>query len=264
MIKNDFYRFNNFIMKKISLIICFVFTVGFGFSQIKSNERLVYAASYNMSGLMTQLAQVTMTTETIKTSKKAFLHLNWEASTFSKWDSFFKIRDVYETYVDPQTLKPSLYKRNIYEGGYSKTEKYIFNANGKSITSSTQKRNRPETRKTFAIGSSTRDIISTIYKLRTINFAQFKPGQTLSFRIVFDEKEYPVYVKYMGVENVSAGNLGRKQCFKISITAKTDKLRGRDKNLIWITADAAKVPALIRFSIPVGTGQLTLASASGI
>ena len=68
----------------------------------------------------------------------------------------------------------------------------------------------------------------------------------------------------MGVENVSAGNLGRKQCFKISITAKTDKLRGRDKNLIWITADAAKVPALIRFSIPVGTGQLTLASASGI
>ncbi|MDD4971396.1 MAG: DUF3108 domain-containing protein [Paludibacter sp.] len=251
-------------MKKISLIICFIFTVGYGFTQIKSNERLVYAASYNMSGMMTQLAQVTMTTETIKTSRKAFLHLSWEAATFSKWDSFFKIRDLYESYVDPQSLKPSLYKRNIFEGGYVKAEKYIFSPNGRSITSTTKKKNKPETKKTFAIGGATQDIISMIYKLRTINFSQFKPGQSTSFIIVFDEKEYPVYVKYMGVETVSAGNLGKKQCFKVSIAAKTDKLRGKDKNLIWITADESKVPALIRFSIPVGTGQLTLSSASGI
>lgn len=217
-----------------------------------------------MSGLMTQLAQVTMSTETIRTSKKSFLHLNFEASTFSKWDSFFKIRDLYETYVDPATLKPSLYKRGIYEGGYTKTEKYIFSPDGRSITSSTRKKTGPETRKVFPIGGSTRDIISMIYKLRTVNFAQFKPGQSVSFSVVFDEKEYPVYVKYMGVETVSAGVFGKKQCFKLSIAARTDKLRGKDKNLIWITADAAKVPVLIRFSIPVGTGQLSLSSASGI
>jgi len=251
-------------MKKISLLLSFLFVCAIGFAQIKSNEKLIYAASYNMSGMMTQLAQVTMSTDLIKTSKKSFLHLNWEASTFSKWDKFFKIRDVYETYVDPATLKPSLYKRSIYEGGYTKTEKYIFNANGKSINSSSQKSNRPESKKTVAIGSSTRDIISMIYKLRTVNFSKFTPGQSASFKIVFDEKEYPVYVKYMGLETVSAGNLGKKQCYKLSITAKTDKLKGRDKNLIWITNDQNKVPVLIRFSIPVGTGQLTLSNASGI
>lgn len=251
-------------MKKIALLLSFLFTCGIGFAQIKSNEKLIYAASYNMSGMMTQLAQVTMSTDLIKTSKKSFLHLSWEASTFSKWDKFFKIRDVYETYVDPATLKPSLYKRSIYEGGYSKTEKYIFGANGRSINSSSQKSNRPETKKTVAIGSSTRDIISMIYKLRTVNFSKFSPGQSASFIIVFDEKEYPVYVKYMGLETVSAGNLGKKQCYKLSIAAKTDKLKGRDKNLIWITNDANKVPVLIRFSIPVGTGQLSLSNASGI
>jgi hypothetical protein len=217
-----------------------------------------------MSGLMTQLAQVTMSTETIKTSKKSYLHLTWEASTFSKWDNFFKIRDIYETYVDPITLRPSLYKRSIYEGRYSKTEKYIFNPNGKSVSSTTKKKNRPETKKNVAIGSSTRDIISMIYKLRTVNFAKFKPGQSASFVLLFDEKEYPVYVKFMGLETVSAGNFGKKQCFKVSIAAKTDKLRGKDKNLIWITTDANKVPVLIRFSIPVGIGQLSLMSASGI
>jgi hypothetical protein len=50
----------------------------------------------------------------------------------------------------------------------------------------------------------------------------------------------------------------------LSISAKTDALKGKDKNLIWLTADANKIPALLKFSIPVGTGQLTLTSASGI
>lgn len=80
--------------------------------------------------------------------------------------------------------------------------------------------------------------------------------------MVFDEKEYPIFIKYMGLETVSAGNLGKKQCYKISISAKTDKLKGVDKNLIWLTADSNKIPALVRFSIAVGTGQLTLTHAS--
>jgi hypothetical protein len=97
-----------------------------------------------------------------------------------------------------------------------------------------------------------------------VDFQNYKIGQTKSFVIVFDEKEIPVVVKFMGKETVTAGNLGKKDCYKISIAAKTDALKGKDKNIIWLTADAKKIPALIKFSIPVGTGQLTLSNASGI
>jgi hypothetical protein len=68
----------------------------------------------------------------------------------------------------------------------------------------------------------------------------------------------------MGKETISAGNLGPKDCYKISIGASTKALKGTDKNIIWLTADNAKVPAKISFSIPVGTGQLILNNASGI
>ena len=68
----------------------------------------------------------------------------------------------------------------------------------------------------------------------------------------------------MGKETISAGNLGSKECFKIAISAKTNALKGKDKNLIWLTADSKKIPALIKFSITVGTGQLTLSTATGI
>ena len=229
---------------------------------VPAGERLVYAGSYNMSGLMTHLAQVTMSTEMVNTSKNAYLHLSCELSTFSKWDKFFKIRDIYEAYVNPSSLKPSLYKRSIDEGGYTKKEKYVFKGN--TITSTLKKKNAPERERKLTIGASTQDAISLLYKVRTLDFSKMKAGQTKSFTIVFDEKEIPVTLKFMGTETVDAGNLGDKVCYKLSIGARTDALRGKDKNLIWLTADAKKVPALMKFSIPVGTGQLALTSASGI
>lgn len=229
---------------------------------IPAGERLVYAGSYNMSGLMTHLAQVTMSTEMVNTSKNTYLHLSCELSTFSKWDKFFKIRDIYESYVNPTTLKPSLYKRSIDEGGYTKKEKYVIK--GTAITSTLKKKNTPERERKFTIGASTQDAISLLYKVRTLDFSKMKAGQTKSFVIVFDEKEIPVTLKFMGTETVDAGNLGDKLCYKLSIGAKTDALKGKDKNLIWLTADAKKVPALMKFSIPVGNGQLALTSATGI
>lgn len=250
--------------KKIFLVICLVFVVVIAKAQIKAGERLVFAGSYEMSGLMTNIAQVTMKTASMQTSKSSYLHLSLEMATFNKWDSYFKIRDIYESFVNPTSLKPSLYKRSIFEGGYSKTEKYTFQADGTTVKSVTKRGSRPETQNTFKIGASSIDVVTLIYKLRVINFASMKPGQTTVFTLVFDEKQYPVSVKYIGKETVQAGNLGRKECFKLSVMANTNKLKGKDKNLIYLTADAKKVPALIKFSIPVGVGQLTLTSASGI
>jgi uncharacterized protein DUF3108 len=126
------------------------------------------------------------------------------------------------------------------------------------------RKNMAPTKKTFNVSSSTNDAVSTIYQLRNVDFSKFKVGQTTTFTVIFDEKEMTASAKYMGRETIAAGNLGKKECYKISIAAKTQALKGTDKNIIWLTADAAKVPAKISFSIPVGTGQLTLTNASGL
>lgn len=253
-------------MKKILFPLCFIFTfisISIANCQtIKAGEKLIFAGSYNMSGLMTQLAQVTMSTENVTTSKNTYLHLSCELSTYSKWDSFFKIRDIYESYVNPSTLKPSLYKRSIDEGGWTKKEKYVIKNN--VIVSTSKRKKSPETQKTFSIGNSTQDVISLFYKVRTMDFSKFQEGQKMSLMIVFDETQIPVTLKYMGKETINAGNLGKKECYKLSIGAKTDALKGKDKNLIWLTADNKKIPVLLKFNIPVGTGQLTLTSANGI
>lgn len=251
-------------LKKNILTLCFTVALIALQAQVKPGERLVFAGSYEVSGLMTNIAQVTMSTASMKTAKSNYLHLSLEMATFNKWDSYFKIRDLYESFVNPANLKPALYKRSILEGGYSKTEKYAFQADGSTVKSVTKRGSRPETQNTFKVGSTTIDVVTLIYKLRATNFAGMKPGQVVAFKLVFDEKEYPVSIKLIGKETVPAGNLGKKECYKLSIMANTNKLKGKDKNLVWLTADAKKVPALIKFSIPVGVGQLTLTTAAGI
>jgi len=251
-------------MKKVFLMLCLSAIFQVGVSQIKPNETLIFSGSYELGGMMTNLAQVTMRTEPMNTSKKTYLRLSIEVSTFDKWDSFFKIRDLYESYVEPITLKPSLYKRNVLEGGYTKTEKYSFTAAGTSLTSVASRMKRAETKRTLNVPASASDVVSMVYKLRMIDLSKIKNGQSLPFVIIFDEKQLPVWVKLLGKETIPAGNLGKKECYKLSISAKTNKLKGADKNLIWISADSKRIPCLIKFSIPVGVGQVTLLKATGV
>lgn len=251
-------------MKKVFLMLCLSAIFQVGVSQIKPNETLIFSGSYELGGMMTNLAQVTMRTEPMNTSKKSYLRLSIEVSTFDKWDSFFKIRDLYESYVEPITLKPSLYKRNVLEGGYTKTEKYSFTVAGTSLTSVASRMKRAETKRTLNVPASASDVVSMVYKLRMIDLSKIKNGQSLPFVIIFDEKQLPVWVKLLGKETIPAGNLGKKECYKLSISAKTNKLKGADKNLIWISADSKRIPCLIKFSIPVGVGQVTLLKATGV
>ena len=49
-------------------------------------------------------------------------------------------------------------------------------------------------------------------------------------------------------------------CYKLSVSLKDEKiLKGKDLNNIWLTADAKRVPVLIKAEIPVGSIQVRIA-----
>ena len=155
-------------MRHSILLIAFCISA-LGFSQnntIAAGEKLVYTASYNMSGLLTDIAEVTMATSEVKTSKNTLLRLKCTAATYSRWDNFFKIRDLYESYVSPKTLTPYLYKRDISEGGYYKFMQYKYSHKTKTVNSLKRKRNKEgkfwDEKNTVKIGSSTKDLVATL------------------------------------------------------------------------------------------------------
>ena len=56
-------------------------------------------------------------------------HIVGKGRTAPFFDWFFKVRDVYETFLDTSTVLPLKFIRDINEGGYKKKQAYNFNHN---------------------------------------------------------------------------------------------------------------------------------------
>ncbi|AOW21971.1 hypothetical protein LPB138_01770 [Urechidicola croceus] len=228
---------------------------------ITSGEKLTLVASYKMSGIMTDIAQINMETSTVKTKTRELLRLKCTASTYSKWDSYFRVRDLYESYVNPETLVPALFNRKIEEGTYKKELKYLFKRRSRTAVSTMNKKGYKDYKVNVPIDYNTMDIVSSIYKVRTLDFENFGIGQTTSLDFVLDSKVQTLTVKYLGQENINVANNGSKSCHKLSIGFGGKELENvKGGKYIWITADEDRLPALIKADIPLGAVQIRLSN----
>ena len=258
-------------MKSISYLIFFISCLTFSQNEVKAfqaGEKLVFTAAYNMSGLMTDLAQVTMETSEVKTSKNTLLKLKCTAKTYSKWDSFFKIRDLYESYVNPKTLTPYLYQRDINEGNYFKFVKYTYNHRTKTVATLITKKAKVggtyDQKKNIPLNPGAKDIVTTIYSIRNLDIHKAAIGDSDTFTVLFDREENQIQIKLLAKETINT-NIGEKECYKLAISLKnSDVLKGSNSNLLWLTADENKIPVYAKFKIPVGSGELKIQSATGL
>ncbi len=258
-------------MKKMIFILLLLFNVLICNSQkiqnnaFQSGESLRFIASYYMSSLWADLAEINMEVSTIKTSSQELYRLKCTAATFESWDSYFKIRDLYESYVDKESVKPYLFKRSIDEGGYKKNIKYIYKWNSGLVNATVQRKTDAEQKFNVSISNETFDLVSVLYMIRNIDFRTKKPGDIIKIKVLIDAKEEIVSVKYSGIEVINVVNYGKKSCYKLSISLKDEKiLKGKDMNNIWLTADKNMVPVLIKAEIPVGSIQVRLVEMKGL
>jgi hypothetical protein len=225
-----------------------------------SGEKLKFVASYYMSSLWTDIAEITMEVTTVETSSRELYRLKCAASTYQAWDSYFKIRDLYESYVDKVTVKPFLFKRSIDEGGYKKSVKYIYKWKSGIADATVQKKTHPAVNYEIKISDETYDLVSVLYMIRNIDYETMKIGDSFKVKVLIDAKEEIVTVKYSGEETLNIAKLGKMNCYKLSVSLKDEKiLKGKDLNNIWLTADAKRVPVLIKAEIPVGSIQVRIA-----
>lgn len=225
---------------------------------IFDNENLTYIASYSISGTMTDVAEVTLSSKKVTTkSNKTFHKLTCKATTYESWDSYFKVRDLFESYVNPQTLKPVLFKRNVAEGNYRKKTKYKFNWKDKKVNASITKGDNT-LEKSLTIYNRTNDLVSSIYYIRGIDFNGFQPNQKQQFSVLVDGKMVYLDIEYVKLTQLKVKNQYKK-AHKLQIHVKSkgyEKAQGQ--KLIYLSADEQKIPLLITANLPVGDIKLRL------
>ena len=240
------------------------------FAQVKNTayqggEQLRFAASYYMSGLWSDIAEVKMNVLNAKSGSTPLHHLQFTARTYSSWDSYFKIRDSYQSWVSPTTVKPYLFKRDVAEGAYTLKAKYIFKRKSLIAKSTRQKGTKAAKVKNVKITSGTFDLASALYYVRSIDYANSKVGKIYKLTILVDNELLDIYVKYRGIENKKVGKYGIKKCYKVGVAVRDQSImKNNATNNIWFTADKNKVPVLVKAVIPVGSIQIRLVDMKGL
>jgi len=231
----------------------------------KSGEKLQFVITYNWLLVWTDVGAVQFEAQTVKKFNKDVLMLRGTGITYSFYDWFYQVRDVYTSWVDPSTLLPVYYHRDVNEGGYIINIKYNFDYEKMVAYSESFKTRKPLWYDTIPIPKCTYDVISVIYQARNIDFSQVKKNERIPFKILLDNELHDVFIRYKGKEVKRVRGVGKFKCIKFtgSLVAG-DVFKGGEDLTIWVTDDQNQIPVWIESPIIVGTIKARLVKYDGL
>jgi len=219
----------------------------------QAGEVLRYRISYGFVDAGEAILEVKETNKT--GASRPLYHVVGTGRTLGAFNAFYKVHDVYESYVDKQSIMPWYFVRDVNEGGYTKNQYYTFNHDKNQVDTG---------EKTFSIPMGVQDMISSFYKARTLDFRNLKAGHVFSFKCFMDDEIYLLKIRYKGDEEVKI----RKGKFKahkfVPVVQEGRYFKSEEDVQFWVTADANRIPVLVKAKIPVGTVRLHLVEWSGL
>lgn len=224
-----------------------------GHKAYQAGEKLEYSLSYSFISAGMAFMRVE---DTVMNGKK-ILHLMTEGRTIGLADLIYKVRDVYESYVDPETDMPVKAIRNIKEGNYRYYNEVIYDRDSLTVISK-KSGVKP-------VPENILDIISAFYYARNHYFNEnMKVGDVISFDTYFSDKLFPLDIQYVGTEEVRT-KFGKVKCYKfIPVTEVGRAFKSNEGMFMWITRDENRIPVKIKFELVVGSFVCNLESFQGL
>lgn len=257
-------------MKLLGLItFCLLSTIAFAQNKqihtpFKPGEKLTYVVSYNIKGIMTELAGINMEVIDVPGKKKPVNRLKFTANTLTSWDEYVKVRHAYQTYIDASSLKPLIMSQDSDIKGEITKAKYKFKNKSGLAELEVSKNSEPSISKTIKIKPNTYDVVSLLYYCRSINFSIMKIGATVPLNLLIMERLVDLDLKLLKKENIEVKGMGTRSCYKVAVVLSRKFVVEPDVNYIWFSADENQVPVQIETKFKEGKALVKLVDYQGL
>ena len=215
-------------------------------------EKLKYSVIYKLKDLWISAGTIDFEVETRKIGKKEVWKISAKGRTRPAFDFFYKVRDHYITVIDPETMLPLVFARDVNEGGFRIFNKYEFMHDSLRVLSETEDTRTPLAQDNYTIPKNAQDLVSCLYYARTINLANADSGAIFPIPLFLDNKNYQVGVRYIGREKVIT-DIGEFNCIVVQplllegrVFEQTEQMR------IYVTDDDRRIPVMIESPLKVG------------
>ncbi len=213
-------------------------------TSFKSGERLTFHVYYNMGFIWINAGNCVFSVRSTSYNGHNAYYISGDGRTAKSYEWFYKVRDLYESYVDQETLLPLRFIRNVNEGSLSYKHDAAFNHGTKQINGDG---------KLYAMPSCTQDVLSAVYFARNIDYNKYAPGDRIPFNMFLDDKVYPLYIKYLGKEKVETKR-GTFNAIKIiPLLIEGTMFNGGEGMEVWVSDDKNHIPLRINSPIVVGS-----------
>ncbi|HUX57525.1 MAG TPA: DUF3108 domain-containing protein [Bacteroidales bacterium] len=250
-------------MIKKLYICCFaIFISSAGWGQSVSymvGEKVDYTVHY---GIITGgTASLELKSELL--NEKEVWHSTFIAKTTGLVDAIFKVLDIYESYIDPDTELPVKSIRNIREGRYRKYNEVLFDY--KSRTDSAILTS--DLTGIHIAPQGIYDILSCFYYFRNHILpvdSNLRKGELITIITWFTDELYPIRLRYVGKDEIKT-KVGKIKCYKFNPVTETGRLFKTEEDVsFWFSADKNFLPVKIRFNIFVGAFSVEIKNYEGL
>lgn len=248
-------------MKKlIALFSLLIFAIASAqLDNIASGERLQYRIHYGPLNAGT----ATLATKQTTYRGQPHLYVRGIGKTTGPVRTFFRVDDVYESFINKKTGQPSYYVRNVKEGGYSQHLSAAFNHDNLTVHLTDRKNpaNPPRTLKTVR---GLQDMLSAFYYLRDLSAAELRPGTVKNMNIWIDDEMFSFQLKVAGTETVTT-KFGKINCLKIHPIVMGGRVfKSKESVVLWVSNDQNHVPIAIKAELAVGSLRADIDHFAGV
>jgi hypothetical protein len=163
------------------------------------------------------------------------------AQTYKFFDTFYKVRDRGESWVDARGLCSWHFEKHLREGGYKADVSQVFDQfRGLAF----------EGEDTVMVDRYMQDVLSSLYYVRALDL---KVGDTVSIDNYNKKTCYPLDVIVHGREEVKV-KAGKFTCLKVEPLLRSAGLFKHEGRLtVFMTDDRLKMPVLMKSKVIVGS-----------
>ena len=240
--------------KIITLFTLFIGILGYAqITNIANGESLTFRIHYGILNAGT----ANLTAKQVTYQGEPHYYVKGIGQTTGAVKAFFKVNDVYESYINTETGLPSFYVRNVSEGSYTQHLQTVFNHDNNSLIL-TDKKTPANGSKTIKTVKGVQDMLSSFYYLRSKTANELKIGSVINMNIWIDDELFPFSLKVVGTENIKT-KFGTLNCLKIIPSVKSGRVfKEKEGVTMWVSNDANKVPILIKAELAVGSLKASL------
>ncbi|ANQ49427.1 DUF3108 domain-containing protein [Flammeovirga sp. MY04] len=177
-----------------------------------------------------------------------------------------KIRDLWQSYFNTETLYPAQFNRDILEGSYTLIEQLDFDQENGKVDAMWHKKEDPPKKnyKEYEMQPNTHDVISGYYYLRTIDYDQLVKGDTITMNAFWENEGYDFNIIYLGKEKVYT-KFGRIESFVMSpIMPENQLFSGTHPIKFWVSDDVNRIPLKIQAELIVGAVNVDVVKYKGL